>query len=128
LSPRIYQPHEEVTDGDVSLYRRVPPGKRDFYSDKKQRATSFNFVPDSVEDDLSMHLGDRTTPEEILQRYPDAGLLEIKAGVLRAAGLRITFEPDEGPDHVSVWGLKGSTEGQRKALSRQIIKSWKPRY
>jgi hypothetical protein len=123
---RVYQAGEEIFEG--TLYRRIPPGKPDFYSRKKGRATSFNFVVDTGEQYLSTHLSDRITPDEIFAEYPGAGLCEIAVDVVRLAGYRVTYEPDEGPDHAAVWGLVNATDGQRKILSRQLIRSWPPAY
>jgi hypothetical protein len=124
VSPREYRRGEEVTDG--TLYRRVPPRKTNYYSDKKKRATSFNFIPDRGEEVLSMHLSDRTTPEHILAAYPGAGLFEIAVDALREAGLRVTYEPDHGPDHVWVHGVKALTDGQRSKLAGKQLRSWRP--
>ena len=124
MSPGEYQPGEEITEG--TLYRRIPPGKTNYYSEKKQRATSFNFIPDRGEEVLSMHLADRTTPEQIRAAYPRAGLFEIAVDVLRAAGLRVTYEPAHGADHVWVHGVKALTDGQRSKLAGQQLRSWRP--
>jgi len=83
LADATYSEGDQVTTG--GLYRRIFPN-RDFYKDN--RATSYNFVPDTGEEDLSLYRAAERTPSEMLEGHDQFGLLEIEAAVLWAWGRR----------------------------------------
>lgn len=68
-------------------------------------------------------------PEQIFERYPGVGLLEIEVMVFWELELRVTYEPEDGEDHVGIWGLKGNTRAvkdKRDALRERLLRVWEP--
>lgn len=92
---------------------------------EERRPTKFNFVPAAAHDHLSMQLAD--DPAEILEKFPGYGLIEIEAEVLWGEGLRVTYKPDEGPNHVAVWGLKQAPNSLKERLRKRVSRAWEPR-
>jgi hypothetical protein len=122
-TPRPHEPHEEIVDG--TLYRRIP-NDHAHWKREEAKPTKYNFTPDGADDYLSMQLSDRVTPTEIFEKFPGIGLLEIETNVLRGKGLRVTYEPADGADHVAVWGLKGPKNALRRDLCEMTIQLWEP--
>jgi hypothetical protein len=117
------KPGQEVTEG--LLYRRIPNDAAHWVREE-QRPTKFNFVPAKAHVHLSMQIGGRTTPEKILADYPGFGLLEIEVIAFASRGLRVTYQPAEGHDHVAVWGLKNAPKPLLRELETQILRAWAP--
>lgn len=116
---------QQITDPDLSVYRRIP-NKPNYYAHAKNRPSGLNFLPDSEEEDVSMWLTHMTAPEKMLDGLPGFGLCEIRLAVLINLGLRITYEPNEGEGHVSVWGLKDSPDSLRRVIAKQAATVRKP--
>lgn len=118
-------PGAEITSG--TLYRRIPNDHAHWVT-AEQRPTKYNFTPDGQDQYLSMHRSDVITPEAILGAFPGFSLLEIAVAVLRSFGLRVTWEPKDGPDHAAVWGLTGSVNALRRRLCERgsLVAVWEP--
>jgi hypothetical protein len=57
-------------------------------------------------------------PEEVVEAYPDFGVVEIPTIVLRDLGLDLRPEPVDGePDHAVIVGRK--TQGARRTLAKE---------
>jgi hypothetical protein len=115
-----YREGNEVTSG--GLYRRIFPHP-DWFKDG--RPTSYNFLPDRGEDDLSLFRAAEKSTSEMLENHDGFGLLEIEAAVLWGLGKRVIYSPSRGgKGHVSVFGFsKKDAQSRRDAAfaSRLLI-------
>ena len=119
MADGTYQEGDEVTTG--GLYRRIYPHS-DFFKDG--RPTSFNFLPDRGEEDVSLYRAAERTPSEMLEGHERFGLLEIEAAALWAMGKRAIYTPSKGgPGHVSAYGFtKKDAEPRRNAaVSARVL-------
>ena len=123
IAPREYTPDEELLTG--ALYRRIP-NDHAHWKREENLPTKYNLTPDGQDDFLSMHLAERIRPEQIFAKHADFGLLEIKVEVLRAKGLTVIYKPEEGVDHVAVFGLKGQKNPLRRELLTMLSALWEP--
>jgi hypothetical protein len=110
-----YEAGKPITDG--VLYRRIP-NKADYYAEAEDRPSGLVFLPDKDEDYVSMSLQSKITPEKLLAGHPGYGLCEIDVRDLLEVGLRVTYQPEHGDDHVAVWGFSSSKPGAR--LRRKV--------
>jgi hypothetical protein len=108
----------------VLLYRRIPDDQAHWVREES-RPTGYNFRPGNSQQHLSTQLAD--DPGKILAEYPDYGLLEIAADSFWMWDLRVTYEPEERPDHVAVWGLVGARKDVLRQLAASILRAWEPR-
>jgi len=114
---------DEITSG--TLFRRIPNDHAHWVFEEA-RPTKYNFTPETSDDFLSMHRSDMIHPDAIFAMFPGFGLLEIDIEVLLEFGLRVTYQPEEGRDHVAVWGLKGNKNPLRRELCKRVLRLWEP--
>jgi hypothetical protein len=122
-TPPKYRKGEELIEG--ALFRRIP-NSHSHWKQQEQKPTKYNFTPDGADEYLSTQLAEYTTPEKIFAKYPGFGLLEIEIRILRARGLRVTYEPGDDTDHTAVWGLKGPKNAVRRELCELTTQLWEP--
>ena len=114
---------DEIRTG--TLFRRIP-NDADHWFEAENRPASYNFIQDNDDEYLSTQWSELTTPGRIFAQHPGAGLLEVPVAVFWEHGLRVTYEPKDGPDHVAVWGLKNPKTSLLKKLRKAVTRTWRP--
>ena len=98
--PKPYENDPKI-DGDVILWRRIPPLAEPLKRDEKGNLEppSSGRFRDKI-DQLSVFVKELTSENEALKGHPGFGLVEIRAGdvrVILGAGAVICPDPDDDP-------------------------------
>jgi len=111
---------DPAIDGEVLLYRRIPPWPDNTQWDAqgKPKPSAFNFK--DKDDELSVHIAAETTPDKMLLGHPDFGLVQFTARQIRECcgnSVIICRCPDDPTDgHVLICGK--ITGGARKKIQQ----------
>lgn len=120
---------ERVDDPTISnddlLWRRIvnQPEWISHNADGSWRVSSAAFL-DRYTGEVSVHLARLTQQEQALAGRPDDGLVELVAGLPRALGLIVVYDPQDDLSHSLICPRPGSAIGKGEARKLAAAARW----
>ena len=105
----------------VRLWRRVPPLQRN--DDGSAQTSAFK------SSSLCVHVVERTTLDDVRNKYPESHVYEFSVGdAIDAGAERVddTLEAGDDPDHAMILGANTKKGSFGKALKAKAVCVWPP--
>lgn len=117
---------DDLSTADEALLLRRIWDKPDVWFTRNEegqpRLSSVAFL-DGRTDEVSVNVAADTTEKQVLNGYPDFGLVSIEAGIPRSVDHIVALTPEvNDPSHRVICPQPNSTKGQRKTAARVMAK------
>ena len=117
------RPSQQHVGDDEIVLRRVQDHERTTDTEGgPERPSSDAFIQGGPDGDTSVSLKSETSPEQLLQGYPNTFLAELDVSLIRSLGLEVERDPkDDDPGHCNITGRKTRGKAQRLARSSRWV-------